>query len=54
MQPFYEMFTDHCELLPTLTVGAIKCSECDEDHGWSISVAWLFRAAGIGFVSHGE
>jgi hypothetical protein len=51
---FWETYDDHCEILPTLTIGAVKCDRCDVDHGFAISVAWLFWAAGIAFISEDQ
>lgn len=39
-QPFAS--PNQCELLPRLTLAPIKCDSCSLNHGWTVSVAWLF------------
>jgi hypothetical protein len=52
VERFHEVFDSHFELLPCLTVGQVKCGNCDEAHGWSVQFAWLCFAAGVAFVTN--
>lgn len=51
MRFFFETDLERLELLPTCTMGTVKCANCDEDHGTSFSIGWLFWTVGIGFLN---
>lgn len=33
---------NECSLLPMIIFGAINCGECDTDHGYYLSIGFLF------------
>lgn len=40
IQPFSS--ADECLLTPSVVFGAIKCGNCDQDHGHFLSIGFLF------------
>ena len=51
MRFIFETLEDCFLLTPLISLVSVKCQSCDEDHGWSISIGWLFWQANFYFAS---
>ena len=42
MRIYFESDSDTCLLLPLIALVSVKCERCEEIHGCSFNIGWLF------------